>query len=126
METVKTIHQDTICKIQQLAQEYRSPSVPAELTSKADCILNASDVDEAYSISKKTLDRALICFLALWSKKKIPGKLTIDSLEKDIKRQEVLARFLKDTDQEKGYASQVKKIAALKIQLNDLLAMKKV
>lgn len=126
MEIIQLIHQQTVDKIKELAAEYRSPNIPPDLIKKADDILGTDDVDQANLLSKKAVDKALICFLALWSQKKIPGKLTIDSLEKEIKRQEVLARFLKDRDQEKGYASQTKKIASLKEQLKELLALKKV
>jgi hypothetical protein len=90
---------------------------PEVVTQKFQAVLRAVDRPTAEDLSRRARDTAQVMILGAWARKRIPGPLSVHSLERSIKKAESLAKMLENKGDSDGAESQLRRAADLRGQL---------
>lgn len=109
-----------------MAEQYGLPpdDIPERNLRKLALVAGAKTYDEAADLAKKAKDSLFLCVLVMWGKKQIPGPTTIESLERDAKKADGLARMLEDKGNDDAAKKQRKKADELRKQADKLAGRK--
>lgn len=86
------VHTEMVCNQQR--NEYGGNGLPDKTIERLQQFQACKTIEEAQQLSKKTIERNQIHFLAAWANGKIRGRVTVLSLERAAKEADGLVAFL--------------------------------
>jgi len=106
--------QEAKAGVQALQAEYKGEEPGENVVARLQAILGAQSLDEGQARAKRALDVALVHYLSLWARGKIPGKTSVYGLDVQIRRCESLIDLLVDKGLADQAESQRLRLASLK------------
>lgn len=93
-DDLQAVYATTVADVEQMRLDYQGNQVEDRHQDKLRAILSAPSLEAAQVAAKRARDSVLTWYLSEWSKGKIPGRVTVHSLERDANAAEGLAKML--------------------------------